>query len=134
MEVVGGENQSVEAELRHSSLPSTLQCPAGGKKMKFLATSLLTALLVTYVVPVQSQQTGGQSHIPAEEYAIYTAVIRDMFDGDKASSDSQTKVKMLVIEDRTARNRFAAITKEDEGSKLRNISSLSQETIDDYVA
>ena len=102
--------------------------------MKFLVTSFITALLVTCAIPVQSRQAGGQSDIPAEEYAIYAAVIRDMFAGDKVSSDSQTKVKMLVIEDRTVRNRFAAITKEDEGSKLRNISSLSQETIDDYVA
>ena len=103
--------------------------------MKFLVTSFITALLVTCAVPVQSRQASGQSDIPAEEYAIYAAVIRDMFDGDKLYFDSQTKVKMLVIEDRTVRNGFVAIAKEDEGAKMmRNFTSLSQETIDDYVA
>src|SRR5262245_56515377 len=134
MEIVGGENQSVEAELRHSSLPPTLRCPAGGKKMKFLATSLLTALLVTYVVPVQSQQTGDQTGLPAEEYAIYASVIREMFAGDKVSFDTQTKVKMLVIEDRTVRNAYVAIWSEDDWGRMKEqFTSLSQETIDDYV-
>ena len=103
--------------------------------MKFLATSLLTAFLVTYVVPVQSQQTDDQTVIPAEEYAVYAAVIGDMFAGEKVSFDSQTKVKTLVIVDRTVNNFFVAIAKEDEGSRMKKqFPSVSQETIDDYAA
>jgi len=103
--------------------------------MKFLATSLITALLMTYVVPVQLRQAGDQSDIPAEEYAIYAAVINDMFAGDKVSFNSQVPVKTLVIKDWTASNAIAAIAKDDEGSRMKQqFTSISPETIDDYVA
>src|SRR5262249_35928270 len=103
--------------------------------MKFLATSLITALLVTYAVPVRSQQSGDQPDIPAEEYAIYAAVIGHMFAGDKVSSDSQAPVKTLVIKDCTVRNDFVSIANVDEGSRMKQeFPSISQETIDDYVA
>ena len=51
--------------------------------MKFLATSLIAALLVTSVVPVRSRQADDQPDIPAEEYAIYAAVIGDMLADDR---------------------------------------------------
>ena len=53
--------------------------------MKFLVTSLIAALLVTYAAPVRSQQLGDQSDISAEEYAIYAAVIGDMLADDEVS-------------------------------------------------
>src|SRR5262245_43172934 len=102
--------------------------------MHFLVTFLITALLAAYAAPVQPQQTGDQSNILAEEYAIYAAVIGDIFAGDKVSFDSQTKVKMLVIEDRTVRNVYIAIRGENDWSRMKGqFTSLSQETIDDYV-
>src|SRR5215468_11107947 len=104
-------------------------------KMKLLVTPLIAALLVTHVAPVQSQQAGDQSGIPAEEYTIYAAVIDHMFAGDKVPFNSQAPVKMLVIKDWTVSNAFAAIAKEDEGSRMRQeFTSISQETIDDYLA
>ncbi|HEV2663515.1 MAG TPA: hypothetical protein VG324_01305, partial [Blastocatellia bacterium] len=104
--------------------------------MKFFLTALISVLLLAGVVQVQSQQAGDQSNIPAEEYAIYAAVIGDMFVGGKDSLDPQSRVKMLVIEDRTVSNTFAAIAGEDERKRLKQgfSSIISQEAIDDYVA
>jgi hypothetical protein len=103
--------------------------------MKFFLTALTSALLASQVVQVQSQQADDHSNIPAEEYAIYAAVIGDMFAGDKVSSDSQPKVKLLVIEDRTVDNNFAAVVGQNEWKIVKQeFSSISQETVDDYVA
>jgi hypothetical protein len=103
--------------------------------MKFLTASLLSVLIVISVGLVQSQHAGDQSNIPAEEYVIYAAVIDNMFARDKASSDSQSKVKLLVIKDRTFNN-TSAIRGEEEGRRVKQefSSIISQETIDDYVA
>jgi hypothetical protein len=103
--------------------------------MKFLVTSVITALLMTYAIPVQSQQAGDQSGIPAEEYAIYAAVIGNMFADDKVSFDSQSKVKTLVIESRTVSNIFATALGHNEGERVKKqFPSISQETIDDFAA
>ena len=83
--------------------------------MNFFMTALISALLLAGVVQVQSQQAGDHSNIPAEEYAIYAAVIGDMFPGDKGASDSQPKVKLLVIEDGTVNNNFAAVVGKTKG-------------------
>jgi hypothetical protein len=104
--------------------------------MKFFLTALIPTLLAAQVVPARSQQAGDQSNIPAEEYFIYAAVIGDMFAGDKVSSYSQSKIKLLVIEDRTVNNTFPTFRGEEEGKRLKQefSSIISQETIDDYVA
>ena len=54
----------------------------------------------------------------------------------KVSSDSQSEVNPLVIDDRTVKNYFAAMTGKDEGKILKQefSSIISQETIDDFVA
>jgi intein-encoded DNA endonuclease-like protein len=89
-------------------------------------------LLALSACQTQSRQTGDQSNIPAEEYAVYAAVIGNMFAGDKVTFDTQAKVNILVIEDRTVSN----TTEENEGERLKQVgfSSISQETIGDYVA
>jgi len=128
--------------------------------MKFLITSLVSALLVTSACRAQSwqagdqsprqagdqsprqagdqskRQAGDQSKIAAEEYAIYGAVIRNMFAGDRVTFDTQAKVKLLVIEDRTVSEHFNAAAGENEKERLKQIFSppISQEIIDDYVA
>jgi|SRR5215813_6375736 len=104
--------------------------------MKFFLTALISTLLSAQVVSARSQQAGDQSGIPAEEYAIYAAVIDNMLANDEVSSDSQSKGKLLVIEDRTVNNSFAAITREDEGKRVKQefSSIISQETVDDYMA
>src|SRR5262245_28680660 len=104
--------------------------------MKFFLTALISTLLSAQVVSARSQQAGDQSGIPAEEYAIYAAVIGDMFANYRVSSDPQSKVKQLVIEDRTVNNTFAVIRGEGEGKRVRQefSSIISQETIDDYLA
>jgi len=55
--------------------------------MKFLIAFFVPALLVISIGLVRSRQAGDQSVIPAEEYAVYAAVIGDMFAGDKGAFD-----------------------------------------------
>ena len=60
-----------------------------------------------------------------------------MFAGDIVTFDTQSKVKMLVIEEWTVRGANADIGEENEGERLKQVGFspiLSQETIDDYVA
>ncbi|HEU0178479.1 MAG TPA: hypothetical protein VFV58_29805 [Blastocatellia bacterium] len=99
--------------------------------MKYLIAALISALLLTSVCRTQSRQAGDRSNISAEEYAVYAAVIGDMFAGDKVTFDTQAKVKILVIQDRTVSNIIA----ENEGERLKQVgfASISQETIDDYL-
>lgn len=82
----------------------------------------------------QSQQSGDQSDIPAEEYAIYDAVIGKMFAGGKLSFDPRRRVKMLVIKDRTVSSPLGARAGNEGEIVKRRFSSISQETIDDYAA
>ena len=96
--------------------------------MKFLIALLVPALLVISVCLVRSWQAGDQSRIPAEEYAVYAAMIGDMF---------ADRVKILVIEDRTV-SRIGEATEwkryEERRLKVGFSPIISQETIDDYVA
>src|SRR5262245_66253123 len=105
--------------------------------MKFLIASLLSALLMTSACRAQSRQAGDQSprqagdkskrqagdqsNISAEEYAIYAAVLRNMFAGDRVTFDTQAKVKVLVIEDRTVSEHFNAAAGENETERLKQI-------------
>jgi hypothetical protein len=104
--------------------------------MKFLIALLIPALLVISVGLVRSRQAGDQSVITAEEYAVYAAVIGDMFAGDKGVFDTQSKVKILVIEDKTVSSLDDAFAGGNEVEKLKQEISpiISQETIDDYAA
>jgi hypothetical protein len=105
--------------------------------MKFLMALLVPALLVISIGLVRSRQAGDQLSIPAEEYAVYAAAIGDMFAGDIVTFDTQSKVKILVIEDKTVSGAKADIGEENEEERLKQVGFspiLSQETIDDYVA
>src|SRR5262245_59207212 len=105
--------------------------------MKFIMAVLFAALVVISIGLVRSRQAGDQSSIPAEEYAVYAAVIGNMFAGDIVTFDTQSKVKILVIEDKTVMGANADMGEENEGERLKQVGFspiLSQETIDDYVA
>jgi hypothetical protein len=104
--------------------------------MRFLSVLLTSALFVTSTGLGQSRQAGDQSDIPAEEYSIYAAVIGDMFAGDKVAFDTQSKVKMLVIEDRTVSPSAEGTADESEAERLKERFShmIAQQIIDDYVA
>jgi hypothetical protein len=104
--------------------------------MRFFMAALIFALLAAQVVPARSQRASNRSGIPAEEYAIYAAVIDEMFASAKVSSDSQSEGKLLIIEDRTVKNTFVAILGKDEGKMVKQAFSptISQDTIDDYLA
>src|SRR5262245_6115866 len=120
--------------------------------MRFLIASLVSSLLVTSACQAQSRQAGDQSprragdqskrkagdqsNIAAEEYAVYAAVIRNMFAGSRGAFDTQAKVKLLVIEGRTVSEHFNAAAGENETERLKQIFSppISQEIIDDFVA
>jgi hypothetical protein len=104
--------------------------------MKFLLALLVPALLVISVALVRSRQASDQSGVSAEEYAVYAVVIGDMFADDKVSFDTQAKVKILVIEDRTVSAVSDGTEEENDAERLKQGFSpaISQETIDDYVA
>lgn len=105
--------------------------------MKFLIALLVPALLVISAGLIRSRQASDQPGIPAEEYAVYAAVIDNMFAGDIVTFDTQSKVRILVIEDKTVSGANADIGEENEGERLKQVGFspiLSQETIDDYVA
>ncbi|MBO0860756.1 MAG: hypothetical protein J2P21_20185 [Chloracidobacterium sp.] len=104
--------------------------------MKVLLSALMSALFITSACRAQSRQASDQSKISNEEYAVYSAVIRNMFAGDRVTFDTQAKVKMLVIEDRTVSESFNAAAGENETERLKQIFSptIPQEIIDDFVA
>jgi hypothetical protein len=104
--------------------------------MRSLLTLLISVLLVTSACHVQSREIAAQPDIPAEEYAIYNAVIGVMFAGDKVTFDTQAMIKMLVIEDLTVNSLGDGAEAESEAQRLKQAFStpLPQEIIDDYVA
>jgi hypothetical protein len=87
--------------------------------MKYLIALLVPALLVISVSLVRPRQAVDRSSVPAEEYAVYAAVIGNMFAGDIVTFDTQAKVKMLVIEDRTVSAVSDGVAEENEAEELK---------------
>ena len=86
--------------------------------MKFFKTAFISVLLAAQAVPVQSQQAGDQSDIPAEEYAVYAGLI------------GKSTANPLVIIDQTVSHTIPAYL---VSNLKREFSSISQETIDDFL-
>ncbi|MDQ2974107.1 MAG: hypothetical protein M3R69_01695 [Acidobacteriota bacterium] len=103
-------------------------------KKQFICAAVATATMVSAVV-FGSPGIVNQADVTAEEYAVYSAVIGDMFAGGKVTFDTQTKVKLVVIKDHTVRDSFREDVNEKEWNYLKQqLPSVSQETIYDYVA
>ncbi len=76
-----------------------------------------------------------QSEVPDGEYAVYSAVIADMFSGNKVTFDTQAKVRVLVIKDHTVSDPLRADIESQDWKYLKeNFPSVSQEAINDFVA
>lgn len=60
--------------------------------MKFLIAILIPALLVISVGLVRSRHAGDQPGVSAKEYAVYAAVIGNMFAGDKGTLSQRGRI------------------------------------------
>ena len=97
--------------------------------------AVVAAVIMIGAVAQGSPRTARQSEIPAEEYAVYSAVIAEMFAGGKVTFDTGSKVKILVIKDHTVRDPFRGDVEIRDWKDLKEqFSSITQETIDDYAA
>lgn len=90
--------------------------------MKFVLSVMLVMLLGTHSGLSCSASSTEQTNSSAEEYAVYTAIIGQMF--------SRTEVKLLVIEDHTVTNHLGE--SEDWQGMTQQLPTISQQIIGDY--
>ena len=101
---------------------------------KYFIPSVVAVLTMSAVLSA-SPELLRQSQVPDEEYAVYSAVIADMFAGGKVTFDTQAKVKVLVIKDHTVNDPLRADVESQDWRYLKqNFLSVSQAAIDDFVA
>ena len=84
---------------------------------------LLTAIVLLVTYPLPSTPTPPDAS--AEEYAVYSAVIANMF---------QTKSKLLVIQDATATDFTEDNSKQDDQYFRRMFPTLAEGVVKDYKA
>jgi hypothetical protein len=82
--------------------------------------------------PKTPNQPPRQLDTSADEYAVYSAVIARMFAGDKVTFDSQTKVKLLVIQDTTVTDSTASEAENNEQSFKKMFPVLKEGVAADY--
>jgi hypothetical protein len=80
----------------------------------------IIVVLITYQVMPRTPSTVDTS---AEEYAVYSAVIANMF---------ETKSKLLVIQDATATDFTEESSKQDDQYFRRMFSTLAEGVVKDY--
>jgi hypothetical protein len=103
-------------------------------KNHFIYAVVATAIMASAVV-LGSSRVPLQSEISTEEYAVYSAVIGEMFAGGKVTFDTGSEVKLLVIKGYTVGDFLRADVENQDWKYLRQqFPSISQETINDYVA
>ncbi len=78
---------------------------------------LLTTILVLFAY-VALARTPERVDASAEEYAVYSAVIADMFFGEKVPLVAQARIKLLVIQDATATDHTRDKAKQGSLSRL----------------
>lgn len=101
---------------------------------KYCIPSFVAVLTISAVLSA-SPKLLRQSQVTDEEYAVYSAVIADMFAGGKVTFDTQAKVKVLVIKDHTVSDSLRADVESQDWKYLKqHFPSVSQAAIDDFVA
>ena len=101
---------------------------------RYFLPSVAAALMMSAVLS-GSPRLLRQSQIPDEEYAVFSAVVADMFAGGKVTFDTQAQVKVLVIKDHTVSDPLRAELESQDWKYLKqNFPSVSQEAINDFVA
>lgn len=91
---------------------------------------LLTAIVVHLAYPVL-QAMPSPMDASAEEYAVYSAVIANMFAGDGIRVDSTSKIQ-LVIQDATATEFIRDTLKDDEPYFREMFPMLAEGVAEDY--
>ncbi|HEY0763366.1 MAG TPA: hypothetical protein VGD61_13435 [Pyrinomonadaceae bacterium] len=90
---------------------------------------LITIVVLASVVPARSRVDAS-----AEEYAVYSAVIAEMFAGDRVTFDTQAKIKLLVIKDLTDTDVLTDYREQNEVYFGRMFPTLAAGVVKDYKA
>ena len=95
------------------------------------ASHLAIVVIVLILCAEIPAQTAAES---SDEYSVYNAVIAHMFAGDKVTFDTQSKVKRVVIRDRTTTD-YAWSEKGENWSQVKiRLPKLADDTITNYEA
>jgi len=98
--------------------------------MKKYLLQIVSAILILASLGSASSFQGEAS---AEEYAVYCAVITNMFAGDRVTFDTQSKIKVLVIEDQTSTDLTASLDSDQDGQSFKRIfPTLAEGVVNDY--
>lgn len=90
---------------------------------------LITIVALASVVPAR-----GRVDASAEEYAVYSAVITEMFAGGRVTFDTQNKIKLLVIKDMTVTDVLTDYEEQNEVYFGRMFPTLAEGVVKDYKA
>lgn len=103
--------------------------------MKNHLLSSVVMIVAASTILFAAQKVKCQSDISDEEYAVYSAVINNMFASGKVTFDTQAKVKLLVIKDHTINDRTDTYLKNQNWKYFKErLPSVSQETLDDFAS
>ena len=91
---------------------------------KYLLPAVSMLLLVAYVVFPRTQHGADAS---AEEYAVYSAVIADMLDGERVAF--HTQAKLLVIQNQTGTDRTSNFDSEKNEQYAREMFPTMMEGV-----
>ena len=98
---------------------------------KYLLLTAIVVLLAYVILP----RTASRVNASAEEYAVYSAVIANMFDGERVTFDTGAKIKLLVIQDVTATDPTTRDdSRQDDQYFRRMFSTLTEGVAKDYRA
>ena len=93
---------------------------------------LLTVATMVLLAQVVLPRTPSQAEASAEEYAVYSAVIENMFAGDRVTFDTQAKIKLLVIQNHTSTT--GDNSNQDDQYFRRMFPTLTEGVVKDYRA
>lgn len=90
---------------------------------------LIMLLCFTFISAHQVERLSG---IPDGDYAIYSALIRDMFAGGKVTFDTGSKVNLLVIQNRLVSDQTRGRPEREHEFVRQMLKGASEETISDF--
>jgi len=97
--------------------------------------AIIALILSSSLTMFGSLRTLHQMKISKEEYAVYSAVISNMFAGGKVTFDTQAKVKLLVITDHTITTLRAFPVENQDWKYLKErLPEVSQKMFNDFAA
>ena len=102
---------------------------------KYFAASVAVVVVVACSAVLSPVDAAFKSEVEAEEYAVYSAALDDMFAGRRVTPDIRAGIMTLVIQEHTVRESFRTLAEPNHRGQLRlRVPSVSEATIDDHVA